>query len=126
MWLTVLKCKLHQAVVTHAELSYDGSCAIDGALLDAAGIQEYEQIQVYNINNGERFTTYAIRAGAGSRAVSVNGAAARLACPGDRLIVCAYAALQRQEATQFKPKLLYLDEDNRIRSVRDHIPIQAV
>lgn len=112
--------------MTQTELRYDGSCAIDSVLLDQAGIQDYEQIQIYNLSNGARFTTYAIRAGAGSRVVSVNGAAARLSYPGDRLIVCAYATLERQEARGFKPKLLYLDEDNRIRSVRDHIPIQAV
>lgn len=122
----MLKCKLHGACVTRAELHYDGSCAIDGALLDAAGLLEYEQVQVYNISNGARFTTYTIRAEAGARVISVNGAAARLACPGDRLIVCAYASMESSEADGFRPVLLYLDEENRIDSVRDRIPVQAV
>ncbi|HAQ49995.1 MAG TPA: aspartate 1-decarboxylase, partial [Gammaproteobacteria bacterium] len=89
MQLTLLKAKLHRACVTHSELDYDGSCAIDNALLLAAGIFEYEQIAIYNITNGERFITYAIRAEAGSKIISVNGAAAHKASPGDRLIICA-------------------------------------
>ena len=80
----MLKAKFHKARVTHAVLNYEGSCAIDGKLLDLAGIREYEQIQIYNINNGERFTTYAIQAEAGSQIISVNGAAAHKASPGDR------------------------------------------
>ena len=84
MQLNILKCKLHQACVTHAELDYDGSCAIDKRLLDLAGIQEFEQIDIYNITNGERFTTYAILAEAGSGIISVNGAAAHKARVGDR------------------------------------------
>ena len=93
MEITVLKTKLHQACVTHAELEYDGSCAIDGVLLDKAGIHEYEQIDIYNITNGERFTTYAIRAEENSRIISVNGAAAHKANPGDRVIICAYGRI---------------------------------
>lgn len=81
MQLTLLKCKLHQARVTHAELEYEGSCAIDETLMETAGIREYEQIHIYNLANGERFTTYAIRAEAGSRVISVNGAAAHKASP---------------------------------------------
>src|SRR5690606_14041605 len=91
MQCTMLKAKLHQARVTHAELEYEGSCAIDGELLDLSGILEYEQIQIYNIDNGERFTTYAIRGEEGSKMISVNGAAAHKAQPGDRIIICAYA-----------------------------------
>ena len=106
MQVTLLKAKLHKAHVTHAELEYEGSCAIDSALLQAAGIQEYEQIHIYNINNGERFITYAIRAEAGSGIISVNGAAAHKANPGDRVIICAYAQLAQHEATAFKPKLV--------------------
>ena len=97
MQLTVLKCKLHRACVTHSELDYEGSCAIDSDLMARAGIREYEQIQIYNIANGERFTTYAIRAEAGSRTISVNGAAAHKATPGDRVIICAYAGLDEAE-----------------------------
>jgi len=125
MQLTVLKAKFHAARVTHSELEYDGSCAIDGYLLDKAGIHEYEQIQIYNIDNGERFTTYAIRAEDHSRIVSVNGAAAHKANPGDRVIICAYAAISENEMKNFKPTLIYMDEDNHIARIRDHIPVQA-
>jgi aspartate 1-decarboxylase len=125
MILTLLKAKLHQARVTHAELEYEGSCAIDAALLEAAGILEYEQIQVYNLANGERFTTYAIRAERGSGIVSVNGAAAHKAAPGDRVIVCAYAQLDAAEARRFKPRLVYLDAANRIVRTAHTIPVQA-
>jgi aspartate 1-decarboxylase len=123
--LTVLKAKLHQARVTHSEREYDGSCAIDGKLLDLAGIHEYEQIQVYNITNGERFTTYAIRAEDNSRIISVNGAAAHKAAVGDRVIICSYASIDAREMSRFKPVLVYLDEDNRIVRIKDSIPVQA-
>ena len=121
----MLKAKLHQARVTHAELEYEGSCAIDGKLLDAAGIHEYEQIQIYNIANGERFTTYAIRAEDASGVVSVNGAAAHKANPGDRVIICAYAMLDQQELARLKPTLVYLNEHNAIDRIGHHIPTQA-
>ena len=125
MYLTLLRAKLHKATVTHAELEYEGSCAIDGHLLETAGMREYEQIQVYNIANGERFTTYVIRAEEGSRVISVNGAAAHKAKPGDRIIICAYAQLAQTDVSRFKPTLVYLDESNQvIRTSRD-IPIQA-
>ena len=125
MHITVLKAKLHQACVTHAELEYDGSCAIDGNLLDRAGIHEYEQIQIYNITNGERFTTYAIRAEEGSRVISVNGAAAHKADPGDRVIICSYGNIHEKDIAKYKPTLIYLDEDNHITHIKDHIPVQA-
>jgi aspartate 1-decarboxylase len=125
MQLTVLKCKLHRACVTQSELDYEGSCAIDSDLLKLAGIREYEQIQVYNLANGERFTTYAIRAEAGSRVISVNGAAAHKAAPGDRVIICAYAGLDERELEQFKPNLVYLDEHNRVVRQGHAIPVQA-
>ncbi|CAD7850880.1 MAG: Aspartate 1-decarboxylase (EC 4.1.1.11) [Olavius algarvensis Gamma 1 endosymbiont] len=125
MQLILLKCKLHQARVTHAELEYEGSCAIDEALMEAAGIREYEQIQIYNLTNGERFTTYAIRAEAGSRVISVNGAAAHKASPGDRVIICAYAAMSEAEADRFEPSLVYLNEHNRVVRTSDRIPAQA-
>ncbi len=113
MHLTLLKAKLHRACVTHARLDYEGSCAIDKALLEMAGIHPYEQIHIYNLANGERFITYAIEAPRGSGVISVNGAAARKACPGDRIIICAYAMLDAQEVKGFKPKAIYLDERNR-------------
>lgn len=125
MQLILLKCKLHQARVTHAELEYEGSCAIDEALMEAAGIREYEQIQIYNLTNGERFTTYAIRAEAGSRVISVNGAAAHKASPGDRVIIYAYAAMSEAEADRFEPSLVYLNEHNRVVRTSDRIPAQA-
>ena len=125
MKITVLKAKLHQACVTHSELEYDGSCAIDGALLDQTGIHEYEQIQIYNINNGERFTTYAIRAEDDSKVISVNGAAAHKANPGDRVIICAYGCLDEEDMSNFKPTLIYLDEHNSVTRIKNHIPVQA-
>ncbi|MBX6420223.1 MAG: aspartate 1-decarboxylase [Nevskia sp.] len=125
MQLTMLKCKLHRARVTHAELDYEGSCAIDGRLLDLAGIQEYEQIQIYNVGNGERFTTYAIRAENGSGVISVNGAAAHKARVGDRVIICSYCTLDAREARNHKPKLVYLDEANRVIRTANAIPVQA-
>ena len=125
MQLTLLKAKLHQARVTHSELEYEGSCAIDSDLLNEAGIHEYEQIHIYNLNNGERFTTYAIRAQAGSRVISINGAAAHKAEPGDRVIICAYAELAQHEVTNFKPNLVYLDEHNHIKRTSDQIPVQV-
>jgi aspartate 1-decarboxylase len=125
MQLTLLKCKLHRACVTHAEVDYEGSCAIDTELMELAGIREYEQIQVYNVTNGERFTTYAIRAEGGSRIISVNGAAAHKAAPGDRVIICAYAAMGEAEAVDFTPALVYLNEHNRVVRTGDHIPAQV-
>ncbi len=125
MYCTLLKAKLHGGRVTHSELEYEGSCAIDAQLLRAANIHEYEQIQIYNVSNGERFTTYAIRAEEGSDVISVNGAAAHKARPGDRVIICAYAGLEQKELASFKPTLVYLDEHNRIARIRNAIPVQA-
>ncbi|MCF7964976.1 aspartate 1-decarboxylase [Methylobacter sp. Wu8] len=125
MQITMLKAKLHRATVTHSELGYEGSCAIDGNILDLSGIREYEQIQIYNINNGARFTTYAIRAEEGSGLFSVNGAAARLACPGDLIIVCAFAILDQQEAENHKPTLVYFNEKNQVQRSASSIPVQA-
>ncbi|MBV1869376.1 MAG: aspartate 1-decarboxylase, partial [Gammaproteobacteria bacterium] len=109
----------------HAELEYEGSCAIDGDMLDMAGIREYEQIQIYNLNNGERFTTYAIRGESGSRMISVNGAAAHKAAVGDRVIICAYAEYSTAELINFKPRLIYLGPDNEITRSSNAIPVQV-
>ncbi|MDH5484722.1 MAG: aspartate 1-decarboxylase [Gammaproteobacteria bacterium] len=125
MQLIMLKCKLHQAHVTHSELEYEGSCAIDGKLLDEAGIHEYEQIHIYNLANGERFTTYAIRGQDGSGMISVNGAAAHKANPGDRVIICSYVQLEQKEAAMFRPKLVYLDQDNKVTRTGNQIPVQV-
>lgn len=125
MQLTLLKSKLHRACVTHAELDYDGSCAIDTRLLEAAGILEFEQIQIYNITNGERFTTYAIKADAGSGIISVNGAAAHKARVNDRVIICTYTQMDAAAARVYKPRLVYLNEHNRIVRTAHIIPVQA-
>ncbi|MFA5939899.1 MAG: aspartate 1-decarboxylase [Sinimarinibacterium sp.] len=125
MQLHMLKCKLHRACVTHAELDYDGSCAIDSKLLELAGMVEFEQIDIYNITNGERFTTYAIKAEPGSGIISVNGAAAHKARVGDRVIICAYGVLDSAAARTHKPRLVYLDEKNRVVRTANTIPVQA-
>lgn len=122
----MLKSKLHRVTVTHAELHYEGSCAIDEALLEAADIKEYQQIDIYNVNNGERFTTYAIRAERGSGTISVNGAAARRAAPGDLLIIASYVTMSEIELQKFAPDLVYVDARNRMTNHSRQIPIQAV
>ncbi|HUX30924.1 MAG TPA: aspartate 1-decarboxylase [Thiobacillus sp.] len=125
MQRTMLKSKLHRATVTHSELHYEGSCAIDETLLDAANIHEYEQIQIYNVTNGERFTTYAIRAARDSGIISVNGAAAHKANPGDLVIIATFAIYNELELTRYAPELVYVDADNRIMDTRQAIPAQA-
>jgi aspartate 1-decarboxylase len=121
----MLKAKLHRVRVTHSELHYEGSCAIDDDLLDAADIREYQQIDIYNVSNGERFTTYAIRAQRGSGIISVNGAAAHKASPDDILIIASYAMYSELELQKFHPQLVYVNERNRIIAKRDEIPVQA-
>lgn len=121
----MLKGKLHQARVTHAEPEYDGSCAIDRDLVELAGLREFEQIQIYNITNGKRFTTYVIIAEAGSGIISVNGAAAHQASPGDRVIICAYANYDEAELADHKPRLVYLDRDNKVVRSANTIPTQT-
>ena len=121
----MLKAKLHRVRVTHSELHYEGSCAIDDDLLDAADIREYQQIDIYNVTNGERFTTYAIRAKRGSRTISVNGAAAHKANPGDIIIIAAYATYSELELQKYHPTLVYVDGHNRIIAQRERIPVQA-
>jgi len=125
MQRTMLKSKLHRATVTHSELHYEGSCAIDETLLDAANIHEYEQIQIYNVTNGERFTTYAIRAARDSGIISVNGAAAHKANPGDLVIIATFAVYNELELARYAPELVYVDADNRIMDTRHAIPVQA-
>ena len=125
MQRTLLKSKLHRVRVTAAELEYEGSCAIDELLLEAADIREYEQIQIYNVSNGERFTTYAIRGERGSGMISVNGAAAHKAAVGDVLIIATYAVYNEIELARYQPKLVYVDADNRIQRIGNVIPAQA-
>jgi len=112
--------------VTHSEIDYEGSCAIDTELMAAAGILEYEQIEIYNITNGERFSTYAIKAEPASRIISINGAAAHKANPGDLIIIAAYASLNEQELKSYKPTLVYVDSQNHITHTNTQIPVQAV
>ncbi len=121
----MLKSKIHRVTVTQAELHYEGSCAIDENLLDAADIKEYQQIDIYNVNNGERFTTYAIRAERGTGTISVNGAAARKAAPGDLLIIASYVMMNEVELANFEPDLVYVDAKNRMTHHSKKIPTQA-
>lgn len=125
MQRTMLQAKLHRVRVTQSELHYEGSCAIDDDFLDASGIREYQQIDIYNVSNGERFTTYAIRAERGSRTISVNGAAAHKANVGDILIIATFAGYSELELQKYHPALVYFDEHNHIIGQRVQIPIQA-
>ena len=121
----MLKSKLHRVTVTHSELEYEGSCAIDTALLDAANIKEYEQISIYNITNGQRFTTYAIQAEKNSGIISINGAAAHKADPGDKLIIATFANYNEIELENYQPLLVYVDGQNKITLTKNSIAIQA-
>jgi len=125
MQRTMLQAKIHRVRVTQSELHYEGSCAIDDDLLDAAGIREYQAIDIYNVTNGERFSTYAIRAERGSRTISVNGAAAHKADPGDILIIAAFSIYSDLELQKYHPTLVYVDEHNRINGQRDRIAVQT-
>ena len=125
MDVTLLKCKLHMARVTQSELWYDGSCAIDEDLVRMCGLREFEQIDIYNVTNGERFSTYVILATPGSRTISMNGAAARRVQVGDRVIIAAYARFNEKEADIFKPRLVYLNEDNTVERKSAAIPAQV-
>ena len=124
MFRTLLKSKIHRVAVTHCELNYEGSCAIDEDLLDAANIADNEQVHIWNINNGERFITYAIRAERGSRIISVNGSAARRASVGDLVIIASFAQVQEEQVLGFEPKLVFVDDSNRIKEERSIIPVQ--
>ncbi len=114
MNVRMMKCKLHRAAVTQADLHYEGSIGIDKDYLEAAGIRAHEYVDVWNISNGQRFHTYAIEAPRGSRAFAVNGAAARLVSPGDRIIVVAWAEMSEAEADIHEPTVVLLDEHNQV------------
>jgi aspartate 1-decarboxylase len=116
--------KIHRAKVTHCELHYEGSCAIDENLLEASGIIEFQRIDIYVIDNGERFSTYAIKGERGSGMISLNGAAARRAQKGDLVIIAAYGTLDDKECETFKPKLVFVNDNNQIEEERGHIPTQ--
>jgi len=121
---TVLQGKLHRVKVTQADLHYEGSCAIDQDFLDAAGILQYEAIDIYNVTNGQRFSTYAIAAERGSKIISVNGAAARCACAGDIMIICSYVQVEDEVARSWQPKVAYFEGDNEMKRLARALPVQ--
>ncbi|MDO4281518.1 MAG: aspartate 1-decarboxylase [Peptococcaceae bacterium] len=113
MTISMLKCKIHRATIVQAELNYVGSITIDQALLDAAGILEYEKVQIADVDNGSRFETYVIAGAPGSGMICLNGAAARCVSVGDKIIIMAYAALTPEEARDHRPTVVFVDEDNQ-------------
>ncbi len=116
--LTLLKCKLHRAAVTGADLHYEGSIAIDRALIRQAGLLPFEKVDIYNVTNGARFSTYVIPGNTGE--ITLNGAAARLVMKGDRVIICAFADFEAEEARNHIPIVLLLDEQNRVKGSDFH------
>jgi aspartate 1-decarboxylase len=118
MQRVMLRAKIHRATVTECDLNYEGSCGIDQDLLDAADICEFEKIDLYNVNNGERFSTYAIAAKRDSGEISLNGAAARLAHLGDLLIICTYAPMNDVESREYQPKIVFVDARNRMTGLK--------
>ena len=126
MFRHLLKSKIHRATVTHCELHYEGSCAIDEDLLRASDIRENEQVHIWNINNGERFITYAIRAERGSGIVSLNGSAARRASVGDLIIIAAFGMVSDSQPVPHLPRLVFVDADNRATELKRHVAVQAV
>ena len=124
MFRTLLKSKIHRVAVTQCELHYEGSCAIDENLLEAANIAENEQIHIWNINNGERFVTYAIRGERGTGMISVNGSAARRASAGDIIIIAAFAQVDEDNVAAHQPKLVFVDEKNQQTALRSNVPLQ--
>jgi len=115
----MLKSKIHRATVTHADLNYEGSCAIDRDLMDAAGILPNEVVLIWNVTNGERFDTYAIPAPSGSAMICMNGAAAHKAKVGHIIIIATYAVMTEEEARAYEPRLVFVDANNRIREKRE-------
>ena len=126
MFRTLLKSKIHRVKTTHCELHYEGSCAIDEDLLDAANIAENEQVHIWNIDNGERFVTYAIKGQRGSGMISVNGSAARRACVGDLLIIASFAQVHEDHVKTHEPQLVFVDDNNRQTELRHHVPTQKM
>ena len=120
MQLTMLKGKIHRAVVKQAELNYVGSITIDPKLMEAAGILEYEQVQILDVENGNRFETYTIDGEPGSGMICLNGAAARQVQVGDHVIIMAYCQMDAKEAADHKPKVVFVDEENHISRVSNY------
>jgi aspartate 1-decarboxylase len=125
MFRSLLKSKIHRATVTQCELHYEGSCAIDENLLDAANICEHEQIHIWNINNGERLVTYAIKGERGTGMISVNGSAALKATVGDLVIIAAFAQVHEDQVTGHEPQLVFVDAQNKQVALRHNVPTQA-
>lgn len=119
MVITLMKSKIHRAKVTQADLNYVGSITIDENLMDKAGIVSNEKVQVVNNNNGKRFETYVIPGGRGSGTICINGAAARLAQPDDKIIIISYGMFHKEEVREHKPKIVFLDESNNVCDIRD-------
>lgn len=120
--LTMMKSKIHRATVSEASLHYQGSITIDRALMDAADLLEYEQVHVVDVDNGSRFETYVIEGEPGSGTICVNGAAARLVQPGDKVIIISYAAVDRAEAEAVTPVVIQVDESNRALGALQTLP----
>lgn len=120
MQRNMLRAKIHRVSVTQCDLNYEGSCGIDEDLLDAADIKEHERIELYNINNGERFATYVIKGKRGSGEISLNGAAARRVQLGDLMIICTYAPMDDEVAENFKPNVVFVDAKNKITSLKEY------
>lgn len=120
MNITMLKAKIHRAVVKQAELNYVGSITVDEELLEASGILEYEKVQIVDIENGSRFETYTIAGERGSKMICLNGAAARCVSVGDHIIIMAYADMNENEAKEHKPKVVFVDENNNISKVTNY------
>lgn len=119
MLVNMFKSKIHRATITEADLNYEGSIKIDGNLLDAANLLEYEAVWIWNVNNGNRLMTYTLRGEEGSGVVSLNGAAARLGHAGDLVIITSFARMTQLEAKEWKPTVVLVDNQNRIKSVSD-------
>ena len=115
---TFLRSKIHRATVTAADLDYVGSVSLDADLMDAADLDHLERVEIYNITNGSRLTTYALRGLRGSGEIQINGAAAHLVATGDLVIICAYAQIDRSELTDFRARIVLVDEENRVTEVR--------
>ncbi len=126
MYRSLLKSKIHRVKATHCELHYEGSCAIDEDLMEAADIVENEEIHIWNIDNGERFTTYAIKGERGSGMISVNGSAARRACVGDLLIIATFVQVAEEKVADYRPKLVFVNDKNQQVELRDKVPTQRM
>jgi aspartate 1-decarboxylase len=120
MTIEMLKSKIHRATVVQAELNYVGSITVDAALLEAAGIYEYEKVQVVDVNNGNRLETYTIAGERGSGMICLNGAAARCVSVGDKVIIMSYASMTPEEAKEFSPKVVFVDEDNKVDKITNY------